>query len=477
MLVDDSTTDDAPFRQQAEVEPRPSAHDAAGLAHAELVDLLALLREDVRFGVGKLRHELGLLADDATSLERAVGGLDRAGHRLASHAAAQTAALPRFGMLRRLLDRQLKAVDAVLDAAGVSGSPPSAAEEARQLGGLLTDALTELEAAFAPQPAHTEALGTVVEVGALRLGVNQDVGERLAATRHRLERFESRLLLALRPPGAPERRREPRLPVRIAASLRCGDRRWTGQTVDLARGGALVAVETAFERPPIGGCAGLELAGLGVFAARIVGLSAKGVHLGFEQLAPERRAAVDGHLAAIAALDAPFFQLARWAAREVEASFARGVAAGQISDLALFASPAALFLGAPEAAGMDPSVALAIAARAFLGQRLAPLQAQIALGRREIVYATCTDRHGYLAVVTPGPAAATSASGHGEAPPPILAMSGSLDESYDGMLAARARQQLLAHTASPGLYEIAVPITVEGRHWGAFRIGFRRAGE
>jgi|GEM_PF-2562166 len=55
----------------------------------------------------------------------------------------------------------------------------------------------------------------------------------------------------------------------LASHARGADRRWTGETIDLARGGAPVAVETVFERPPIGGCARLELADLGTFRARI----------------------------------------------------------------------------------------------------------------------------------------------------------------------------------------------------------------
>lgn len=482
MLLVDSIMDDAPFRARAGVEPRQDAlRDGATAAHAELADLLALLREDVRLGVGQLAHELGQLAGDAASLERGVSSLDQAGHTLAAHAAEQIASLPRVGMLRRLLDRHVAAVEAALDAGSDASAIAMAAAEARQSSRLLAEAVATVEAALAPQPVHTEALATVVEVGALRLGiergVDQRIGERMAAVRRRLERFEARLLLALRLPGAPERRREPRLPVRLPVGLRCGDHRWTGETVDLARGGALVAVATTFERPRIGGCAQLELGGLGTFAARIVGLSAKGVHLAFDRPTPDLRAALDGHLAAVAALDAPFFQLARWAALEVEASFARGVAAGAISEEVLFASPAALLFDSTESAAGDEGTASALAARDFLARRLGPLQAQIVASRPELLYATCTDRHGHLPVVTAGPVATAKSSTAAEEPLLLLAMSGCLDESYDGMLAARARQERLAPVSIRGCYEIAIPISCQGRHWGAFRIGFRRPGE
>jgi hypothetical protein len=478
MLLMDSTMDDAPFRARAGVEPQPEAVDGAAAAHAEFADLLALLREDVRLGVGQLVHELGQLAGDAATLERAVSSLDQAGHTLAAHAAGQIAALPRIGVLRRLLDRHVAAVETALDAGNDAGAIATAAEEARQSSRLLADTVGEVEAAFAPQPAHTEALATVVEVGALRLemerGVDQRINERMAAVRRRLERFEARLLLALRLPGAKERRREPRLPVRLPVELRCADHRWTGETVDLARGGALVAVVTSFERPRIGGCAQLDLGGLGTFATRIVGLSARGVHLAFDRPTAHLRAALDDRLAALAALDAPFFQLARWAALEVEASFARGVAAGAIGEDVLFASPAALLVEPADAATGDDGTSPAVAARDFLARRLGPLQAQIAASRPELVYATCTDRHGYLPLVTAGPAATTVSSAE---PLLLLAMSGCLDESYDGMLAARTRQERLAPLAVRGCYEIAIPITCQGRHWGAFRIGFRRPGE
>jgi methyl-accepting chemotaxis protein len=481
MLLVDSTMDDAPFCARAGGEPRQEVLDGGAAAPAELADLLALLREDVRLGVGQLAHELGRLAGDAGSLERAVSSLDQAGHTLAVHAAEQVAALPRVGLLRRLLDRHVAAVEAALDAGSDAGAIARAAAEARQSSRLLADTVAEVEAAFAPQPAHTEALATVVEVGALRLGIergiDQRIAERMEGVRRRLERFEARLLLALRLSGAPDRRREPRLPVRLPVELRCGDHRWTGETVDLARGGALVAVATSFERPRIGGCAQLQLGGLGTFAARIVGLSARGVHLAFDRPTPDLRAVLDRHLAAVTALDAPFFQLARWAALEVEASFARGVAAGAISEAVLFASPAVLLLDSTDPAADDSGTAPALAARDFLARRLGPLQAQIAASRPELVYAACTDRHGYLPVVTAGPAATAGSAAAAEEPLLLLAMSGCLDESYDGMLAARTRQERLAPLSVRGGYEIAIPITCQGRHWGAFRIGFRRPGE
>lgn len=476
MLIVDSTTDDAPYRHLPDVDAGQRGDEAPTVDHDEFVDLLALLREDVRLGAGKLSDDLRRVAGEATVLESAVRSLDELGHRLAAHAAAQTAGLPLLGTLRRLLQRHLHAVDAVLAVGGSDASAVAAVDEARQLSDLLSSTLTEVETALAPQRSHIEALAEVIELGTLRRRVDRSLGEQLDAARHRLERFEARLVLALRPPEAGERRREARLSVHIAARLHCGDRCWTGATVDLARGGALVAVETPFDRPPIGGCAKLELAELGAFPARIVALSAKGVHLAFDQLASARRVVLEGRLAALVALDAPFLDLARWAAREVEALFARGIAAGEITDAALFSSPAALLVGSVEAAGAGEGVALAATARDFLGQRLAPLQTQIAACRDETAYATCTDRHGYLPVVTAGPAAARRGNGQSAGSPPLLQNSGKLDESCNGIMAARSRRQHVAYMPDPQTREIAVPITVEGRHWGAFRLGFRPSG-
>lgn len=467
MLFAETTTDEASLCHFEAAGPRGRDAEASADPHADYADLLALLREDVRLGVARLSHDLQALTSDAKATEQAIADLGAAGHTLASHAVARTAALPLSGTLRRLLDRHLQVVESLLQD---RVAEPLAAGEARELGALATGVLGELEAAFAPQPAHTEALARVIEIGAPRQRPEESISKRLEATRRRLERFEARLALALRSPGTNERRREPRLPVRIAVNLQCGDRRWVGETVDLARGGALVAVETVFERPPIGGYARLEVAELGSFSARIVALSARGVHLAFTELTPERRAVLDGRLAAVVAGDAPFVNIARWAAREVEASFARGVAADQITETALFASPAALIAGLPEAAA---STGAAILARDFLAERLAPVQAQIVAGRDEIVYAMCCDRHGYLPAVTRG-AAAAHASADGTAEPARLGLaSGAVDDSDYGIKAARIRCDHLVSMPTSEIREIAVPITIGGRHWGAFRLGFR----
>ena len=481
MLIVDSTTDDAPHRHPSDMDPGQPDHAVSPADHDALVDLLALVREDVRLAVGQLAHDLQHIADDATALESAVCGLEEVGHNLATHAAAQTAALPLLGTLRRQLQRQLEAVDAVLAGAGAAApdaaapdasAAAAAGDEARQLGAVLRSVLGEVETAFAPRRSHIEAVGRVIELGTERHHADRCLGGQIDRARHRLERFEARLSMTLRPPEAGERRREARLPVRIAAKLHCGDRCWSGATVDLARGGALVAVETPFDRPPIGGCARLELAELGAFPARIVASSAKGVHLAFDRLAPARRAVLDSRLAALVALDAPFLNLARWAAREVEALFARGIAAGEITEAALFSSPAALLVGA---AATGEGTALAATARDFLGEKLAPLQAQIAACRDETAYATCIDRHGYLPIVTAGPAAARAANGQSTPAPPLLECGGKLDESCNGIMAARSRQPHFAYMPDPQTREMAVPITVESRHWGAFRLGFRPA--
>ncbi len=473
MLIVDSTTDESPHCHLPDVDPGRRRHDAPTGDHEALLDLLALLREDIRLGAGQLSYDLRRVAGDATVLETKVRGFDELGHKLAAHGAAQAAGLPLLGTLRRLVQRHLEAVDAVLDGVGSAASAVAGVDEARRLGELLSSALTEIETALAPQQAHIEALAEMMELSTLRRRADRGLDEQIDAARYRLERFEARLLLTLRPPEAGERRREARLPVHIAARLHCGERCWTGATVDLARGGALVAVETPFDRPPIGGCARLELAELGAFPARIVALSAKGVHLAFDQLASARRVVLERRLAALVAVDAPFLNLARWAAREVEALFARGIAAGEITETALFSTPAALLVGSVEAAGAGESVALAATARDFLGERLAPLQAQIAACRDETAYATCTDRHGYLPVVTAGPAVARDADDRRAGRPSLLQCSGKLDESCNGMMAARSRRHYVASMPDPQTREIAVPINVEGRHWGAVRLGFR----
>lgn len=240
MQFGETITDEALPSHFGAIESRGREHDASADAGAEFEDLLALLREDIRLGATQLSRDLKIIAAETAAAERAIVGLDAVAHTLVSHTVAQTAALPLLGTLRRLVDSHLQVVERLLE--GGAGDV-AVAGEARELGQLLNSVLSELETAFAPQPAHTEALARVIEIAALRQRPAQTNSERLEATRRRLERFEARLVLALRSPGTNERRREPRLPVRIAASLRCGDRCWIGETVDLAMGGALVAVE------------------------------------------------------------------------------------------------------------------------------------------------------------------------------------------------------------------------------------------
>lgn len=480
LLADCTITEDSPEQLPGRGLDRSTGdNDGSTIETAELLDLLDLLREDARIGPAMLDRELRKLAGEAASLERAVAELGEAGHNLATHAASQAAAAPRLRMLRRLLDQHVATLASTLEAASITEESRAAAlAETKAFGDAMADGLGEIETVLTPSSRYTDALAKVIGTSQMGRGAEAGIAPGIEASRQKLGQLGSRLLLALRLPCAQERRRAPRQPVRIAAALQCGDRRWVGETVDLAQGGALVAVETSFDRPPVGGSAKLDLAELGVFPVRIVGLSAKGVHLAFDGLTAAQRGILDGRLAALAALDAPFFNLARWAAREVEAGFARGVAASEIAETALFVSPASLLATADaDAAAAPAETGLAEAARDFLCRRLAPLQAQIAASRGEIVYATCSDRHGYLAVVTAGPAASAAIADVADDVPAILGLSGKLDESENGIIAARNRQPQLVVSPRRHLREVAVPITIDGRHWGAFRLGFSTAEE
>ncbi|WP_162561094.1 PilZ domain-containing protein [Methylobacterium terrae] len=78
-----------------------------------------------------------------------------------------------------------------------------------------------------------------------------------------------------------ERRRDRRFPVTLSARLRHGDRSYRTEILNLSRGGLLLAPVAAIPLGP-GAAIRIEAASIGEVEARVVSLSALGIHVRLE---------------------------------------------------------------------------------------------------------------------------------------------------------------------------------------------------
>ncbi|MCU0946384.1 MAG: methyl-accepting chemotaxis protein [Rubritepida sp.] len=170
--------------------------------------------------------------------------------------------------------------------------------------------------------------------------------------------------------------------------------------------------------------------------------------------------------------DTPFIQAAQAAAREVAARFEAALAAGEITEAALFDEA---YRPVP---GSDPPQVLT--GFTSLTDRLLPAVQEplLALDRR-VVFAAAVDRNGYLPTHNaafsqpqrPGETAWNAANSRNRR----------IFDDRTGLGAARNRKPFLlqAYRRDMGggrvalMKDCSAPILVRGRHWGGFRLAYR----
>jgi len=169
-----------------------------------------------------------------------------------------------------------------------------------------------------------------------------DAGQRVAGAREAAAAAEGaalhlaqRFVTVMRQNEIGDRRRFDRLPVELRAMVHVADRAFHTRTVDISAGGVLL--ENAEAVPARAGQAvDLHVERIGRLSARVVATSPMGIHCAFEDLGPDQRQRVAEAVAELESEYRPLIEVAKAAARRVEAAIERAVADGRLSREALF---------------------------------------------------------------------------------------------------------------------------------------------
>lgn len=438
-----------------------------------------------------LEAEMAGAARDAARVVEAVATLARQANRLALGATVEAA---RAGMGGGPLWQ------AAEEFRLISADAARAVEEVRALSrrlsgpgavamGSVATSLACLRPAFATTSAAAEAQAASAwrlsdAAQELALSTEDLVGDAVAATAaadeaaRRMEAARSagagvaglaggiagRAVAALRQAEIGDRRVHDRYPVDLA--VRVGN--WgLGRVLDLSRGGLLLT-------PPegcgaaVGARLSLDLRGIGRMQVQVVGASSRGLHCALGDAVAEAR--MRDALVAVEEENRPLIAAALGGAASVAAALEQALAAGRLAHHALFDTTYR------PVAGIEPPHYLTAAVPA-LEDLLPPILEPLLLADPRTAFCIAVDRNGYAPVHNRAQAQAPRAGD-----PAWNALHARQRRLYDdrvGLAAARSTRAFLVQACPqdeagrPPLREVASPIRVHGRHWGALRMGFR----
>lgn len=291
-----------------------------------------------------------------------------------------------------------------------------------------------------------------------------------AASSSTVDRLHGRTLVVLRNNALGDRRRHPRLPVALPAMLRQGGRGFGTRTVDVGQGGFLVCAPTDLHAS-VGSELEVETAELGRATARVVGLSALGLHLQVTR-APEGYAAAVAELTeAVNARNAGRIARAQAAAAEIGCALEAVLASGRLSEAVLFDTRYQPIPVTDPQQYLTPAVPV-------LEEVLTPIQEGLLGSDPQLTFCVAMDRNAYLPVHNrkyahpqrPGEVAWNTANSRNRR----------IFDDRAGLMAARSTEPFLVQSygrdmgngQSVMMQEIDAPIRVHDRHWGGFRMAY-----
>ena len=321
---------------------------------------------------------------------------------------------------------------------------------------------------------HMTALSADIGIVAERAEQAVGLASRVTAQARETDRVVDRLgrdtVVALRQTAAGDRRRHPRTPCEVEATLDVDGSTHAGLTRDLSLGGALLAIEG----PTLdtGAQADLALAAIGRVAVEVRGRSDGGLHVAFSDPSAEFAAELERCLAAVRAEDEGFAEQVREAAATIAQRFADAVATGEIGMDALFDTDYR------PVDGTDPQQ-FTTAFTTFCDAVLPDVQEPVKAGSERVVFCVAMDRNAYLPTHN---AVYGRAQRPGE--PEWNAANCRHRRKFDdraGLAAARNTQPVLLQSYRRDMgggrlvtmKEVDAPILVGGRHWGCLRLAYR----
>lgn len=291
-----------------------------------------------------------------------------------------------------------------------------------------------------------------------------------AASSNTVDRLHGRTLVVLRTNPLGNRRKHPRLPVTLEATLRQGGRSYLTRTVDVSQGGLLVTAPGELQAH-IGLELEVETAELGCAAVRVVGLSALGLHVQITRAPEGYAAAVEQLTGAVNAQNASRIARAQSVAGEIGLALEAAITSGRLSEAALFDTAYQPVLGTNPQQYLTPAVPV-------LEEVLTPIQESLLGSDPRLTFCVAMDWNAYLPVHNskyaqpqrPGDVAWNTAHSRNRR----------IFDDRAGLMAARNTEPFLVQSYAREMgggrtvimQEVDAPIRVRGRHWGGFRLAY-----
>jgi len=370
----------------------------------------------------------------------------------------------------------------------VSASTASAQKLAAEMGALQPLFAAASSSAHQQNVAALELAGQVNlaagfaaemrdNVGRIDLAAARAADESSAASRcsaqasHDISDLGRRFVTVIRQNAFGDRRGSVRLPVELRATAMLPTGALETITVDLSRGGSLLA-DAKQVLPEPGRRFVLRIETLPEVTVRAVARSGLGLHCSFDTPPLDFQRAVEDKMAALEREAMPLIERSQQATRAIAAIFERALDSGEITEDQLFATDYRPI------AGTNPQQ-YATALLPKLEAWLTPLQEAQKSSDPAIVFCCAVDRNGYLPVHN------LDYSQPQRAGDPVWNAAHSRNrrifDDRAGLGCARSTQPFLIHAYRRDmgggridvLKEYVAPITVRGRHWGGFRCAYR----
>jgi len=477
--LDVLATANSEIGRQAQTSDRLASQ--AGTAAAEASEA----NVELRAAIGEIRAVVSLIAEIASqtnllalnaTIEAARAGAAGAGFAVVASEVKTLAAQTHraTGEISGKIDRLLRAAHTSTEAVGrisdtVAEIRPVASSVAEAVAGQ-ADSIADVGRAATQATAFADtvdrgavsirdatnaaaAIGAAIRTSASAMGAGTD-----DMARH--------LLTVLRQTEMGNRRRFPRWPVELQATLTAGGVAAPVKTIDLSLGGVLLAVPGTPLRP--GQTCTLALQGQAPLPARVVGLSPLGCHVAFDTPGDPVIAA---QIAKVEKACETVVLRARRGAASIAAALETRIASGALTLADLFDT------AYQPITDTDP-VQVRTRALAELERVLPEIQEAILREDPQMTFAAAVDINGYLPVHN---AKYAQPQRKGDR---IWNMANSRNrrifDDRAGLLAARntAPQLIQVYARDLGTSvvvtrEVDVPIHVAGRHWGGFRTAYK----
>lgn len=280
-----------------------------------------------------------------------------------------------------------------------------------------------------------------------------------------------RFIPTLRHSSFADRRVHDRFPVEHTVKARLGPDDFTSRTIDLGRGGVLIARPDGRDLVP--GLRGtIEIADLPPMSCRMAAASDLGLHMAFDRELSEQTAQLEDLIGSIETGYRPLIDRAQSFAAEVVACFAEALASKQLTEAELFDVD---YIALP---GTDPQQhrnrALPV-----LEAILPPLLARTVARDSRLLFTVPIDRNGYIPVHN-----AAYALPQRPGDPVWNAAHSRNRRIFDdraGIAAARSVRPFLVQSylrdmgggVTEMVREVDAPVRINGRHWGGVRMAYR----